>query len=85
MSPTVTELVPVPILTRTTRGLWLGRAIESVPPKDNSEKTSRWLTLTQPERRLLLLDRLYMIQPFPSPTTAQPQLLLYEPFILCNV
>lgn len=84
MPPTVTESVPVPIFTCTTRGLCLARVIGSVPPKQNSEKTNQWLTLTQPER-LLLLDPLYMIHPIPSPTTGQPQLFLNEPFILCNV
>lgn len=70
MSPTMTKSVPVLIFTGKTRGLWLGRVIGSVSPKQNSEKTSRWLTLTQPER-CLPLDPAYMIHLLPAPTTAQ--------------
>lgn len=45
--------------------------MDQFSPKQNSEKTSSWLTLTQPERRLLLLDPAYMIRLLASPTIAQ--------------
>lgn len=67
----MTKSVPILIFTGKTRGLWLGRVIGSVSLKQYSEKTSRWLTLTQPGRRLFLLDPVYMIHFIPSLTTAQ--------------
>lgn len=79
LTPTMTKSVPILIFTGKTRGLWLGRVIGSVSPKQNSEKTSRWLTLTQPERRLLLLGPAYMIHLLPSPTVVQLNFIYLSP------